>query len=56
MKILITGATGLIGKELIKELMLTGHSDINILTRSIEKAKRSLPYPVNFYRWDLDEN
>jgi uncharacterized protein (TIGR01777 family) len=38
MKILITGATGFVGKRLTTKLLDLGH-EINVLTRDVEKAK-----------------
>ena len=48
MKILITGASGLIGSELVRELVLKKHKVV-VLTRNITKAKKKLPYPIKFY-------
>ena len=48
MKILITGASGLIGSELVQDLVLKKHK-IVVLTRNIAKAKKKLPYPIKFY-------
>jgi len=45
MRILITGGTGMIGKELGKTLSAQGH-ELIILTRNTEKAKAVLPYPA----------
>ncbi len=58
MKLLITGATGLIGKELVNVLLASGHS-INFLTSSNNKIN-SLEGCSGFY-WDpakcqIDEN
>lgn len=50
MKILITGATGLVGKQLVKQLLSEGH-EINFLT-SRKDAVDSLPNCTGFY-WDL---
>lgn len=50
MKILITGATGLIGKDLGKKLVAAGH-EVSILTRNIEEAKSSLPFPAKILKW-----
>ena len=38
MSILITGATGLVGSHLVEKLFLSGHHNINILTRNKFKA------------------
>ena len=58
MKILITGATGLIGTELVKALLAEGHT-INYLTTSVSKIE-SKPNYHGFY-WNpqqskIDEN
>ena len=53
MKILITGATGLVGKKLIETLMFDGVTDINILTRNKQKALKSIGFPVKAYEWDV---
>ena len=58
MKILITGATGLIGTELVKALLAKGHA-INYLTTSVSKIE-SKPNYHGFY-WNpqqskIDEN
>lgn len=48
--ILITGATGMIGKKLIAGLLLRGHK-ISILTRKPVKIK-----DVQVYLWNVDKN
>lgn len=50
MKILLTGATGLIGKELGKKLVEKGHT-IAVVTRDVASARATLPYPADFYEW-----
>lgn len=52
MKILITGATGLVGSKLIETLFLKGFSDISILTRSPDKAVENSPFPIKAFHWD----
>ncbi len=52
MKILITGATGLVGSKLIEDLYLNGHEDIRVLTRNIETANLKIPFPVEIKRWN----
>lgn len=44
MKILISGGTGLVGKELGKALVKKGH-EIFVLTRNVDKAVRECPFP-----------
>lgn len=50
MKILLTGATGLIGKELGKALVANGHEVISV-SRSAAKAKKLLPYQTEVVEW-----
>ena len=51
MKILLTGATGLIGKELGKSLVALGHQVISV-SRSASKAKKSLPFQTEVLEWN----
>ena len=51
MKVLMTGATGLIGKELGKHLVEQGHT-IVALTRNELRARQNLPYPAEIVEWD----
>jgi uncharacterized protein (TIGR01777 family) len=53
MKILITGATGLVGKELGKKLVSQGHQIVAV-TRNIELAKQELPYPAKLISWNYE--
>lgn len=53
MKVLITGATGLIGKELVSLLLKQGIS-VNYLTTSEDKIKNEENYKG--YLWNPDEN
>ncbi|MFA6235828.1 MAG: TIGR01777 family oxidoreductase [Bacteriovorax sp.] len=51
MKILITGATGFVGKSLTENLLALGH-DIHVLSRSVEKAKSVFPQSnVSAFEW-----
>ncbi len=50
-KIVVTGATGLIGRSLIERLINKNY-EIVVLTRNIEKGKHVLPYDINFVKWD----
>ncbi len=54
MRVLITGATGFIGKPLVGRLVQQGH-EIVALVRSPEKAKSQLAVPCRFHRWDAAE-
>ena len=51
MRVLVTGATGFVGKHLVSELLELGHS-VNVLGRSPEKAARLFGNAVTFYAWD----
>ncbi len=53
MKILITGATGLVGTRLVEKLLDLGYSDINILGRDKTRAQKNFLHPVKFFEWDL---
>ena len=51
MRILITGATGLIGRELGKRLARRG--DVLVcLVRDVDTARRKLPFPATLHAWD----
>ncbi len=52
MKILITGATGLVGTRLLEQLFLRGHDDIRILTRNKTKALEQSPFPIEAFEWN----
>lgn len=52
MKVLITGATGLIGKELGKALYQRGHK-ITVVSRNRQKAKEQLSFPCDIIECDL---
>ena len=49
MNILITGASGLIGKELGKKLVSEGHSVV-VTSRNPEKTKLLLPFPCKVFK------
>lgn len=53
MKILMTGATGLIGSELGQKLNEMGHT-ILVVTRSKNKALENLPFYAEIIEWDLN--
>lgn len=52
MKILITGATGLIGYRLMEKLYMSGYDDIRILTRDKSKTRKTIPFPAKIYEWN----
>jgi len=51
MKIIITGATGLIGKSLCKKLT-DRNDDVVVFTRNADNAKKVLPFIKKFVEWD----
>jgi len=51
MKILVTGATGFVGQQLLPLLAQAGH-EIVVLTRDPEKAVVRLPVACTRYKWD----
>jgi NAD dependent epimerase/dehydratase family enzyme/ligand-binding SRPBCC domain-containing protein len=51
MRVLLTGATGLIGRALIKRLYLDGH-EIVVLSRNPEHAREACVFPVQAYAWN----
>ena len=55
MKVLVTGATGLIGRKLVEKLYLKGHNDINVLSRRPEIAREEINVPVKSYFWDPEK-
>ncbi len=51
MRILLTGGTGLIGRELGQALAARGDTVV-CLVRDIAKARRRLPFPAECHAWD----
>jgi uncharacterized protein (TIGR01777 family) len=51
MKVMVTGATGFIGKELIKRLNEMGH-EIVVLTRNSDSARFRVPVHCEVITWD----
>lgn len=54
MKVLITGATGLIGKEVGKKLAEQGH-EIFVVSRDGKRAQENLPFPCHIIPGDLNQ-
>jgi len=52
-KILITGATGLIGRTLCSKL-IAGSDEVTVFTRNPERAKKVLPGAKNYIEWDYE--
>ena len=55
MKILVTGATGLIGSQLLETLVTSGHEDIRILTRNKDRYLKTSDFPLEVFEWNPDE-
>jgi len=55
MKVMVTGATGFVGKELIKKLNKNGH-EIMVLTRNSDSAQFRIPVHCEIVTWDPDRN
>lgn len=53
MKVLLTGATGLVGKEIGKALVKKGHQ-VLALSRNAKKAMQELPFPAEILEGDLN--
>jgi uncharacterized protein (TIGR01777 family) len=51
MRILMTGATGLIGREIGKRLVERGDTLV-CLVRDVAAARRRAPFPAEFHAWD----
>lgn len=54
MKVLVTGATGLVGKKLCTSLVLNGH-EIIVLSRDEKSAREKLNLPGQYYSWQPTE-
>jgi len=50
MRVLMTGATGLIGKELGKRLVSNGH-ELVVVSRDPKRAQFEVPFPARFFAW-----
>src|SRR4051812_22819301 len=51
MKILLTGASGLIGSRLVYRLLHDGH-DLVLLGRNAKRLKDRFPIPCEIHEWD----
>ncbi len=54
MRVLVTGATGFVGKVLVKQLIDANH-EVVVLTRNIPKAAITLGSQCRFFRWENTE-
>lgn len=55
MKVLITGATGLVGRNIIDKLQTRG-DEIVVISRSAQKAKNNLPQVNEYIEWNYDSS
>ncbi len=53
-RVVVTGATGLIGKELCKRLQAEGY-DVVVFAREPDKARRATPGAAEYMRWSADD-
>ena len=54
MKILVIGATGMLGEPVARQLQADGHT-IRILSRNVEKAQEKFPHPFEVVYGDVEE-
>jgi uncharacterized protein (TIGR01777 family) len=54
MKILMTEATELIGKEIGKKFVAEGHKLV-VITQNQRDAKEQLPFPCTIYEWNINQ-
>ncbi|HET6465856.1 MAG TPA: complex I NDUFA9 subunit family protein [Nitrospiria bacterium] len=55
MKIFVTGGTGFVGREIVRQLHGVGHK-VRCLVRDAERARRLLPPDVELYSGDLNDS
>tara|TARA_Y100000780_G_scaffold232412_1_gene263629 strand:+ start:33668 stop:35029 length:1362 start_codon:yes stop_codon:yes gene_type:complete len=51
LKVLVTGATGFVGKKICRKLILAGYQLV-ISTRSKKRTEKDFPYPAEIIEWD----
>lgn len=51
MKVVITGATGFVGQEIVKQLQAAG-DEVIVLTRNVAKAAITLGSSCRYFQWD----
>ena len=54
MRVLLTGATGFIGREVAVELFRAGH-DVVVLARNPNRVREILPLPIKAFFWDAHQ-
>jgi NAD dependent epimerase/dehydratase family enzyme len=55
MRVVVTGATGLIGRNLVAKLVANGDS-VAVLARNSSKAAKIFPPDVDIYQWDSNSD
>ncbi|HRK06846.1 MAG TPA: TIGR01777 family oxidoreductase [Pseudobdellovibrionaceae bacterium] len=55
MRVLLTGATGLIGQSVGRELARRGHQLVVLARGQIENVRRTLPFPAEIFNWSHEE-
>lgn len=55
MRVVVTGATGLIGRNLVAKLVANGDS-VAVLARNSSKAAKIFPSDVDIYQWDSNSD
>ena len=54
MKVVVTGATGFVGQEVVKQLLIAG-DEVIVLTRNVAKAAITLGSSCRYYQWEDGE-
>lgn len=54
-KVIITGATGFLGKRITEELITCG-DEVTIFTRSVENAKQKIANAYDYVKWNPEQN
>ncbi len=56
MRILLTGATGLIGQNVGRELVRRGHEVVVLARGDREKVRQLLPFPAEIWKWSHEDS
>ena len=54
-KVILTGATGLIGKNIARKLIQRG-DEVTVFTRSVDKAKQVIPNAAEYVAWNYEQD
>jgi uncharacterized protein (TIGR01777 family) len=55
MKVVVTGATGFVGQEVVKQLLVAG-DEVIVLTRNVAKAAITLGSSCRYYQWKDEDS